>query len=450
MNGSTTADPWSERRGDGRTTVRPHDTRSPYERDRARLIHSAAFRRLQAKTQVLGIAEGDFHRTRLTHSMEVAQIARGLVLQLEATGGADGADLPSQELIESVAFAHDLGHPPFGHGGEVALNYAMRGDAGGFEGNGQSLRLLARLESYEDPGGLDLTRRTLLGILKYPRPYAELRREADPPAVERFTQLRAAGWKPPKCYLDTESDVVDWLLAPLSASDRHRFRELAAAPAPAAHGKTRHKSFDATLMELADDVAYGVHDFEDGVALGLIGRDAAWEAVFRDVDRAWAGWVGLDLDGRLADDLFRPRHEGGRRKKAIGALVHAMIASVRVERLPEFDAPIVAFRARLEDPARRLLDALQALVVTHVIRLQSVQSLEYRGQYMVLSLFEALESEPERLLSDSFLPSWRAAQTAAERKRVICDYVAGMTDEYATRMFERLFVPRQGTAFQRM
>ena len=161
---------WKERRAPA-GIQRQEDQREEYERDRARVIHSSAFRRLQAKTQILGVLEGDFHRTRLTHSMEVAQIGRGLVLNLQKRFPELNDLLPRLEQIETTGLAHDLGHPPFGHGGETALNCAMA-DYGGFEGNGQTLRILTRLESHTLENGLDLTRRTLLGVLKYPAPYS--------------------------------------------------------------------------------------------------------------------------------------------------------------------------------------------------------------------------------------------------------------------------------------
>ncbi|WP_462158915.1 dGTP triphosphohydrolase [Pseudoalteromonas sp. GB56] len=152
--------------------TRPSDVRDEYDRDEARLIHSAAFRRLQSKTQVLGLGESDFYRTRLTHSMEVAQIGRGIVQYLAKTPEFEAFhnDLPNTSLITAICLAHDIGHPPFGHGGEVALNYCMR-EHGGFEGNGQTLRILGHLDKYTLEHGLNPTRRMLLGVLKYPLPY---------------------------------------------------------------------------------------------------------------------------------------------------------------------------------------------------------------------------------------------------------------------------------------
>ncbi|HWW05869.1 dGTP triphosphohydrolase [Collimonas sp.] len=141
-----------------------------YQRDRARIIHSSSFRRLQSKTQVLSLGESDFYRTRLTHSLEVAQIGSSICEQLKELYKANSEYMgliPSFSLIEAICLAHDLGHPPFGHGGEIALNSIMK-DHGGFEGNGQTLRIVTRLGEYSPVHGIDLSRRTLLGLLKYP------------------------------------------------------------------------------------------------------------------------------------------------------------------------------------------------------------------------------------------------------------------------------------------
>ena len=179
--------PWKERRAPS-GIQRQADHREDYERDRSRVIHSSAFRRLQAKTQILGVLDGDFHRTRLTHSMEVAQIGRGLVLNFVKQYPELKNLLPRLEQIETTGLSHDLGHPPFGHGGESALNYAMR-DYGGFEGNGQTLRILSKLESHTPEYGLDLTRRNLLGVLKYPVSYSRLCKKNLPKASSFSTIL---------------------------------------------------------------------------------------------------------------------------------------------------------------------------------------------------------------------------------------------------------------------
>ena len=173
-------------------TSRENDYRTPYQRDRARIIHSAAFRRLQSKTQILAIRQNDYSRTRLTHSLEVAQIGNGIVHQLKHSSPADAAFqkwFADDALIETVCLSHDIGHPPFGHGGEVALNFMMQ-DHGGFEGNAQSLRILGKRGSYSPTYGMDVTRRALLGILKYPVLYHDVVGQY-PPKPERFRWVLA-------------------------------------------------------------------------------------------------------------------------------------------------------------------------------------------------------------------------------------------------------------------
>ena len=149
------------------------DARDGAATDYSRVIHSASFRRLQGKTQILNLGDSDFYRTRLTHSLEVAQIAGGIARRFEKVYADHAARqyIPDLSMIQAVGMTHDLGHPPFGHGGEVALNFCMRG-AGGFEGNGQTLRILSRLEKFSKVAGANLMRRTLLGVLKYPVPFS--------------------------------------------------------------------------------------------------------------------------------------------------------------------------------------------------------------------------------------------------------------------------------------
>jgi dGTPase len=440
---------WRERRS-GTLLIRPMSGyRDDFARDRARVIHSAAFRRLQAKTQVLGIGEGDFHRTRLTHSMEAAQISRGLVRAVIAKATGAKPDwrkwLPDPNLIETIALAHDLGHPPFGHGGEIALNYCMR-DSGGFEGNGQTIRLLSLLEAHTEDHGLDLTRRTMLGVLKYPVAYERVVRRKLAMAGDPIA-LRRDDWKPPKCYMATESDCIAWLLAPFDRHDRAAFVALGKKPDKNQHGKAMHKSFDTTFMEIGDDIAYGVHDFEDAVALRLVSLEN-WQEVAKSIDGAWGRSVGLAPVRKITAALFGDSsHE---RKRAIGALVNAFIVSVQVAETGSCSHPLLRFQARLSAPARQLLDQLQLLIRNRVIKTPQVQTLEYRGQQIVIRLFEAIASDPPRLLKEGFARVYSSVRDWKEQRRVICDYIAGMTDEYATKMYERLFVPRQGHVFDRL
>jgi dGTPase len=433
---------WLERRS-GQKENRTNDTRDQYERDRSRIIHSAAFRRLQGKTQVLGIGESDFLRTRLTHSMEAAQISRGLLyvagaLKTVPKGFSKEEHLPKEHLLEMLCLAHDLGHPPFGHSGERALNFAMK-KHGGFEGNGQTLRLVALLEAHTPEYGLDPTRRTLLGLLKYPMLYSEVvRRELAEVPADRHA-IRWDEWKPPKCIHNEEEHILDWILSEFTSKDRDTFRRgMYLTPTKHEHGKPRYSSLDASLMTLADDIAYGVHDLEDSVALGLVSKDNFDKAVEIPKDDGWVKTYGL---GESSDELFSGNSD--MRKRAIGRLVNAFAHGLEVREREEFEHPLLRFHVELAEVPRKMLAQLSVLNFDKVVGSQAVQTLEYRGNYVVLGLFEAISSNPRRLLSDGF----RRQLGKHEQHRVVCDYVSGMTDEYATRIYERLFVPRRGSAF---
>lgn len=436
--------PWTERRSYAATgrARKPFNALTPdsdFQRDRARIIHSAAFRRLQAKTQVLGVGEHDFYRTRLTHSLEVAQIGFGIGELLRARH-ADHAEyaawIPGQCGIEAVCLGHDIGHPPFGHGGEVALNYSMR-DHGGFEGNGQTLRITARLGEFSERDGYDLTRRTLLGLLKYPALFGEL---AGPrPAQNSATNLDA--WRPPKCVLDSERDVLDWILEPFDAADRKRLR--AFQPRLGKPGRTLHKPFDTTIMDVADDISYGVHDFEDAVALGLIG-EKDWEAV----DALIAAHPGTPLHADR--DFYRASLFCGstrRLKHAVSKLVEYFKGQVQLTEDADFTHPLLRLQAGMPQPAAAILDGFKDLVMARVITSPEVQTLEYKGQQLVVRLFEVLRENPQRLLPAATL---RKFEEADAPERVICDYLAGMTDSHATRTYHKLFSPDVGSVFDRL
>ena len=431
---------WTARR-EGRP--RPaDDLRDDGDVDYARVIHSAFFRRLQGKTQILNLGDSDFYRTRLTHSLEVAQIAGGLAMQLAGTFPHHPATaaLPGRSQIQAIACAHDLGHPPFGHGGEVALNYAMR-DAGGFEGNGQTLRILSRPSDAAPEAGVNLTRRSLLGVLKYPAPYTRLANPRLRPALQDGASvlrvLDVAASTPPKCYLDSEAAVVDWVLAPLPPHDRDRFTQI--RDIDGKHAKTLHKSLDCSIMDVADDIAYGVHDLEDAIALGLVGAGDFHASVPPGATASFD-----QPHERIVAALFGPAHE---RKAMIGALVHHFIASATFAEDAEFETPLLRHRVTLPDGPRAFLDALKEFIFAAVIRSPEVQQLEFKGQAMVVAVFEALQSDPARLLP---LP-WRDLyRRSGGDPRVICDHVAGMTDATLMKTYERLFAPRMGSVFDRL
>ncbi|MDX1538005.1 anti-phage deoxyguanosine triphosphatase [Arsukibacterium sp.] len=411
---------WSARHSED-SHDRPNDQRSPWQRDRARILHSAAFRRLQSKTQILGIGQNDFYRTRLTHSLEAAQIGTGLVSQLiKKSAGDIKPILPDASLMEALCLAHDIGHPPFGHGGETALNYKMLAD-GGFEGNGQTLRIVAKLEPYTQRHGMDLARRTLLGLLKYP-----VLQPALSPASNSDNPLNLNRWKPAKAIFQADADILDWILQPLSTADRDAFQQVDTL----AHSpfiKSRYKSLDASIMELADDIAYGVHDLEDAIVLGNVSFSQ------------WQHYTGDDMQ-QLGAKLFSSEHHI--RKDAIGALVNRLITSIELyQALPEATEPLIRYNARLPGAETALLHSLKQLVFNCVIRQPLIQQSRFRCQNMLLQLFDAFASDPSRLLPLNTQQRWHNANEHGQGMRVICDYISGMTDDYAERMHKTLFGP---------
>lgn len=446
-------DSWNSRRSGWKK--KPQDARTPGDVDYARVIHSGSFRRLQGKTQILNLGDSDFYRTRLTHSLEVAQIAGGLGAQIRKNFPNDKATqfIPERSMLQAIASTHDLGHPPFGHGGEVALNYCMR-DNGGFEGNGQTLRILSKLEKFSETDGADLSREALLGVLKYPVAYSAA---VNPKIVPRMLPdtsgtplLDREVSKPPKCYLDSEADVVEWLLQPLSETDRKRFQQFDLKEGK--HAKARHKSFACSIMDLADDISFGIHDMEDALALSLADQDGfrrhvtpeKCEGLLDYLNSNYAGKYGNDVYGGLVDRIFAG---GSERKHQINRILNFVITSVEIDEFTEFDEPRLRYRAKLPEPVARFVEAVKDYIREEVIFSASVQHLEFKGQMMVISVFEVLKSDPK-----SFLPGDIYAKylKSADPLRDICDYVAGMTDTYLLRTYERLFAPRVGSVFDKL
>ncbi len=418
--------------------------RDDYGRDRARIIHSAFFRRLQGKTQVLGLGESDFYRTRLTHSLEVAQIANGITESVKNQAKINESFiqlLPHQNLIESIGLAHDIGHPPFGHGGEVALNYVMK-NHGGFEGNAQTLRICTTLGEYTDNNGLNLTRRTLLGIIKYPCFYSSVVNEKAYKKGNNSTNLDS--YKPPKCIFDSDQKFVDWILQPFSDKDKKIFMSMGEEVGDK-HKKAKYKSFDSSIMEIADDIAYGVHDLEDAVALGLVSERQWKEEV---VDKLSDELKEFPLASKMRDYtswLFSG--ENKTRKKAISALVHYFITNVEAQSLGIFEHNLLDYQATLNPLAKEELDVLQKFIVTNVIKTPEVQTLEYKGQQMIVRLFETINDNPSRLLPKKYHERYEIEDN---KLRVVCDYIAGTTDDYATRLYHKIFTPSSGSIFDKL
>jgi len=328
---------------------------SHYQRDRARVIHSAWFRALQSKTQVLGLGESDFYRTRLTHSLEVAQIGTGICEHLRRDASDAQAEwLAPTSLMDAACLAHDIGHSPFGHGGEISLNYMMR-DHGGFEANGQTLRILAKLGEYSEADGLDLTRRSTLGVIKYPGFCNQLAHYPD--HAESNAPLNLDDWHPPKGIYSEEKDVLDWTLEPFSSSDRNTFTSTT-RPNDVSHSKTQYKSLDTSIMELADDIAYGVHDLEDAVAMSLL-SPSQWQLKFLDELEGIGPNPISDKTDFYTKNLFSGRNKS--RKHAISRLVGWFIDETSLTELSEFEHPLLRYQAVLSPTAKALLKLLKKL-----------------------------------------------------------------------------------------
>jgi len=414
---------------------RPKDNRSAWQVDRSRIIHAAAFRRLQAKTQIMGIGLNDFYRTRLTHSLEVAQIGSGLLRHLKKQH-PEFTNFPSGSLLETLCLAHDIGHPPFGHGGEIALNYMMR-EHGGFEGNAQTLRIVSKLEPYSNGYGMNLTRRTLLGFIKYPAFIDDLWHSI-PPLSEQRSFIKADHWRPAKGLYKDDKDVFDWIIEPLSNNDKallsshYKVDEFRA--------KTHYKSIDSAIMELADDIAYAVHDLEDAIATEVLTL-ADWQnhalVQLQELDSAWLTTHLNSITARLFS------HHEYERKDAIGELVNTFIINAQlVVQNADFESEILQYTVSLPDEFAEILNVLKHFVFKRLIREPKMQQVEFKGQNLLIELFSAFASDPMRLLPETTQEMWlNAHQQGDNAMRIICDYLSGMSDEYAYKTYQRLFLP---------
>lgn len=402
---------------------RENDWRSAYSRDKARIIHSSGFRRLQGKTQVMGIGEGDFHRTRLTHSLEVNQIGLGLFNGFEKRADLN---IPKElipflkhghPVISAACYGHDLGHPPFGHGGERALHSKMK-NYGGFEGNAQTIRILLRLEKYHKDKGINPTRRVLLSVLKYPVNYG-----AYPDEIKNKV-------KPPKCYYDSEKQMIEWCLIPFSENDKKLFRQLKDDKS-----KPQNMAFDASIMECADDIAYSTHDLEDIVARELISKEKIMDEVHGFFNNTKIGGLGSDQ----FSELFKDSYE---RKKFIGKLVNTLMTNTEIYEIENFEHPLLKYRLKIRDELRSLADFIgNTLTYKMVVNKPEIQMLEIKGQRVVTSLFDEFIKAPDKLI-----PHWNTIDKGESNERNVCDYIAGMTDSFSAKIYHRLFTPGVGSS----
>ena len=393
------------------------DRRSEFEHDRARIIHSAAFRRLQGKTQVFGIYEGDFFRTRLTHSLEVAQIAKGIALAL-------GAD---PDLVEAVCLAHDLGHPPFGHNGERTLHALMRAH-GGFEGNAQTLRILTYLEQkHVNYAGLNLTYQTLDGVLKYK-------------TCIDSTAIANAPQSPVKGFYTWDRQLVETIVQQT--------------------GSRQQRSVECQILDVADDIAYSVHDLEDSLKAGLLTqadlRRLPPARVVRDVNAKLTVWgrtvnegtVHMEL-AQIADRLEQLEQRSLRagRKMLTRDLIHEFVSPVAHQSHGDHEHIDTDFSNRVR------IEALKAFESYKVINNPRVTTLSHKGKEVLRRLFAVLDQGQESigLFPEDHGEHYEKALLNGDetaRKRVICDFLAGMTDSYALRFYSRLFVPGEGSFYE--
>jgi len=359
--------------------------RSPFERDRDRIVHASAFRRLKGKTQVFVAHEGDHYRTRLTHSLEVAQISRAVARRL-------GLD---DDLAEALGLAHDMGHPPFGHTGEDVLDECMEG-YGGFDHNAQTLRVLTKLERrYPAFDGLNLTWETLEGVVKHNGPLIRTNRKLEdlPVAIQEYVAAH-------------DLELSTW---------------------PGA---------EAQVAAHADDVAYNNHDIDDGLRAGLFTLEEIREEapmVSRVIEAVEAEYPGLE-EGRVVAETVR---------RLIGDWVDDLVAETerRIRRLKPESAedvraagqPLVGF----SDALREAEAVLRRFLMARMYRHWKVNRSRTHAKRVLRELFQAFLANPELLP-----PNWQAGGDGArgpKTARRICDYIAGMTDDYAIEEHKKLF-----------
>ncbi len=467
--------------------LQPEEYRSSFRRDYARLIHSACFRRLSGKTQLFPNGESDFFRTRLTHSLEVAQVAKSIAIRLNSKDPHFAAENKKikPEITEVAALAHDIGHPPFGHNGELALDEEMR-DYGGFEGNAQTLRLLARVEKKNDPGldveaklstddriGLNLTYRTLAAVLKYDD------------EIPRRKDDRTRPGRIQKGYYRSEAELV---------------KRIKNAVLPAGIKPRRFKTIECSIMDIADDIAYSTYDIEDSFKAGfttplsIIASDPELldtiaqkvsekiAETYPEADNKFAARdvsaILVEIFGgilRLGDDetaslskkdvpdLYqhaiiaakafkwskRISENGYYRNEVTSRLVGSFIRGVEVVEHDEYPYVPQLLNARLTLETFKKVEVLKTLAYENLIKSSRLKVAEFRGQEIVRDIFNALSQKGGLLLlPDDYRELHERFSLSEDKQRVICDFIAGMTDRYALDFYGRLRSSDAASIFQ--
>lgn len=385
--------------------------RNAFQIDRDRIIHSSAFRRLQNKTQVFLSGEYDFYRTRLTHSIEVAQIGRSLCAYLQKSPLLSDDCFIDADLVESACLAHDLGHPPFGHTGERALHCVMQ-PYGGFEGNAQTLRILTQTLFSEGREGMNPTRALLDGVLKYKTLHAET-----PTAPNHYLYNDQERW-------------LDFVLA------GHAF------PAELTPGRVRNgfKSIECQIMDWADDTAYSLNDVADGIRAGFIGLETL---------ERWAAKQSLDSAGAehiaFLCKAIRDQRVEARLNRMIGDCIRAVTLRATSNflsgqsRRHSFELDI--------DPAIKTRTKLnKKIALDLVFKTPTLQQLDHKADVILRKVFEVLQdryientSGGLHLLPADLEDTLSATEDKTTRARLVCDWIANMTDPFAFRTYRRLF-----------
>ncbi|MGJ8697312.1 MAG: dGTP triphosphohydrolase [Verrucomicrobiaceae bacterium] len=402
------------------------DFRSPFQIDRDRVLHTPTFRRMQSKTQVFWSGEYDFYRTRLTHSLEVAQVGKSICRWLKHSSDLLEDDFfVDEDLMEAICLSHDLGHPPFGHAGERSLNHFMA-DYGGFEGNAQTLRLLNDRIFSQSRTGMDPTRSFADGVLKYKSLWSELK--------------TTTGKNPGNHFLyDSQVGDLTWALGEQDF------------PAELVPGKVRDsfKSIECQIMDWADDTAYSLNDLADSVRAGFL--------TVEKVER-WAEKAGVDCSDESPMGKLVRAIRGGRIERFVGSRIGKFIRAARLERDVNFLSEMshrYGFKVTVDEEVREESELFKKLAYEVVFLSPQLKQLEHKGSLMLRRLWEVLEQryvkgeaidgQNFQLLGDGDVAEIEGAGSEKERARLVCDFLAGMTDGYAVRMYRRLFEPGFGS-----
>lgn len=420
---------------------REKDIRNPFDMDYARLIHSSAFRRLQGKSQIFSAGTGDYYRTRLTHSLEVAQIARSAAQILndknETKDVLEGFKNPGliidPKVVECAALAHDFGHPPFGHKGEQVLNAEIEKDFSNlqkfgdfyFEGNPNNFRLLMFLEKKSDYDGLDLTSAVLLAINKYPYLGNRMKKKG----------VYKEEWK----YIDIIRN--SWGLPPEKAT------------------------LEAQLMDICDDIAYSTHDLEDGIKAGkinvynLLDADLI-RAIAHEIDSTKSLWNGIDVGNYVSNVLGKYKEEWDKqykkcfsdsartRREVKGYWVNKFITNLGIIKKDNwYKITFINSELKEDKDIKREIAVLKKLAWITMIRDVKVQRLQNRSERIIKGLWDAFKDEErgKTLLPPDWVKRWDCRIDFLEDEnewpwvKMVCDYIAGMTDTYAEEVYMELY-----------